>query len=215
MWFIEWLQEVFAEEDVGLLAFALSAVGLLATAAIAYAVKKESVYVATSAMIGGGMGIASSCGDVGAEAVIVSVSGLLLLGGFMYLVLFCSLSARRAILDRRKRREEISRRLQYTLPQRDNSYIRARLHTALNCEENAFNADMGGGKEGKIPFQYVQELLCKVKESPLTMAERLQVEEMSKTFALYDGKEEWTTEELRGVNDLCGALVKLSAKYAV
>ena len=215
MWFLEWLYEVFAGEYLFLGVLILSALALSVAAVIAYAVKGESVYVAVAAMIGGGVGIAVACGGVGSDAKWVGLSALLLYSGAVYLLLFCLLSVRRAILARRKRREAIQRRLQYTLPERENTYIRTRLHTALHCEDEEFNADMGASKDMQVKLKYAKELLCKVKEAPLSVAERLQVEEMGKAFALYDGKEGWTAMEQRGVNDLCGALVKLSAKYAV
>ena len=49
----------------------------------------------------------------------------------------------------------------------------------------------------------------------MTVAERLQIEEMEKILALYYDKKEWTAEELRSVNELCSSLLKISAKYAV
>ena len=58
-------------------------------------------------------------------------------------------------------------------------------------------------------------MLGKVKAAPLTIAERLQTDEMMKVFTLYQGKEEWSVEEVRSLNELCAQLLKLSAKYAV
>ena len=67
----------------------------------------------------------------------------------------------------------------------------------------------------KASTGYARALLGKLRGAPLSVAERLQAEEMSKVIALYRGKENWTVEEVRGLNDLCAALLKLSAKYAV
>ena len=116
---------------------------------------------------------------------------------------------------RRKYRErlghaEVERRMQYTLPQKDNGYIRERLQNELKVK--------GMGEELKnvyVRVGYARVLLGKVKAAPLTIAERLQTDEMSEKLTLYRGKEGWTVEEVRGFNDLCAALLKLSAKYAV
>ena len=66
-----------------------------------------------------------------------------------------------------------------------------------------------------IRFDHAKELLSKVRSSALTTAERLQTEEIAKTFSVYMHKEHWSAEELRAVNDLFASLLKLSAKYAV
>jgi hypothetical protein len=100
--------------------------------------------------------------------------------------------------------------VQYTLPQRENGYIRERLNTALHISEGQDCA-----KQARVRLGYARILLGKVKAAPLSVAERLQTEEMDKAFALYRGKTLWTAEELRGLNDLCSVLLKLSAKYAV
>ena len=134
----------------------------------------------------------------------------------LFLVFYAVACAIRTVLARRKRkrterieRAEMERRLQYALPQRENAYIRARLQTSLRVE---------GAEESRqahVRLGYARALLGKVRGAPLTVAERLQTEEMGKELALYRGKEIWTAEELRGLNDLCAVLLKLSAKYAV
>ena len=118
-------------------------------------------------------------------------------------------------LQKRKRREklrcsEVERRLQYTLPQRENMYVRERLDTALQVQSGEENE-----KKMKVRLGYARALLYKVQAAPLSTAERLQVEEMAKAFPLYREKETWTAEEVRGVNEWCAALLKLSAKYTV
>ena len=115
--------------------------------------------------------------------------------------------------QRRKRQKEMQRaerELQYTLPQRDNGYIRERLQNGLKVE--TMSEEM---KNVRVHLGYARALLVKVRSAPLTIAERLQTDEMDKTFALYRGKEGWTVEELRALNEVCAVLLKLSAKYAV
>ena len=72
-----------------------------------------------------------------------------------------------------------------------------------------------GARQVRVRLGYAWILLGKVNAAPLTVAERLQAEEMEKALALYRGKSEWTAWEVRGVNDTCAALLKLAAKYAV
>ena len=116
---------------------------------------------------------------------------------------------------KRKRKErlaraEIARRMEYTLPQSENEYVRMRLQSALRVEKTDEE-----GRWARVRLGYARVLLGKVKGAPLSVAERLQAEEMGKTLALYRGKEIWTAEELRGLNEVCATLLKLSAKYAV
>ena len=136
------------------------------------------------------------------------------LGGGMVFVL-CILVRWVCLVRQRKRRErqrnmEVERQVQYTLPRWDNGYIRTRLQNSLKVE----NMDEEG-RHVRVRLGYARILLGKIKDAPLTIADRLQVEEMGKAFALYREKECWTASELRGLNDLCSALLKLSAKYAV
>ncbi len=136
------------------------------------------------------------------------------LGGGMVFIL-CMIVRWICVARQRKRRErqrcmEEKRKLQYALPRWDNGYIRTRLQNSLKVEEIGEE-----GRQVRVHLGYARVLLGKIKEAPLTIADRLQAEEMCKTFALYRGKECWTASELRGLNDLCSALLKLSAKYAV
>ena len=112
---------------------------------------------------------------------------------------------------------EIRRRLQYTLPDRENSYVRTRLNTTLQVPKIGVNADMDIAKLDKntVKLGYARQLLGKVREAPLSPAERLQAEEMEKAFALYFHKDGWTKEELQTINEICASILKLSAKYAV
>ena len=117
--------------------------------------------------------------------------------------------ARRKRKQEEMRRAEKERRLEYTLPQKGNGYIRERLQSSLQVEVGKES------KQARVRLGYACALLGKVQGAPLTIAERLQAADMAEVFALCRGKEVWTAEELRRLNDLCGALLKLSAKYAV
>ena len=126
--------------------------------------------------------------------------------GLLVMARLCRLS--RGIL---RRQHAHYRRVEYTLPDRDNSYVRARLSTALR-------GDMGAEEERTeytVCLSYARELLAKLKAAPLTQAERLETDGLEGVFSLYFHKSKWSANDLRAVNGACARLIKLSAKYAV
>lgn len=213
MRFIEWIKNVY-EGEAFLFAVTAFAVGVLVVAAmLAWILNDGDVYNALAAMAGGGFGLILLSGKGGVTAGGVSISLFLIFGGCVALFLRGSLTFRRKKRERKRRRAEIARRLQYTLPERENGFIRTRLNTVLSVKEKE---DDTGERVGKpVTLEHARALLSKVKAAPLTMAERLQFEELERTFALYIHKEDWMSEDLRAVNDLFSMLLKLSAKYAV
>lgn len=184
---------------------------LILVAILSFWLRTVSVYLAFIAILGGVFGVILPHIEVEREVVRLGVSVLAVFGGIVYLLLLSLLALRRLRMERKKRRAELARRLQYTLPQRENTYIRTRLNTALQTS--------GEGEERElqlaVQLRYTQILLGKLRSAPLSVAERLQAEEMGKLLNLYKGKENWTVREVNGLNDVCAALLKLSAKYAV
>ena len=203
--FMDWMKELQPILDI------MIAVGvvLLVAAILAVVLKSLSIYVAFSLALGGVLWLALSLEKVSRSAAHIATSVLLIFGGVTYLLLFCIILSCRVRLERKQRRRELARRVQYTLPQKENTYVRTRLNTALSMpqEENLAYA--------AVRLGYVRELLVKVKATPLSVGERLQVEEMGKILSLYKGKEDWTIHELNRLNDMCASLLKLSAKYGV
>lgn len=104
-------------------------------------------------------------------------------------------------------RMEKARAMQYTLPERDNEFVRARLKTVL-CKEDEEAC------EG-VELSYARELLAKLGSVKLSVAERLEISELNALFALYMRKETLTASEVRMLGDAFGRLLKLSAKYAL
>ncbi|MBR2622820.1 MAG: hypothetical protein IKD15_01185 [Clostridia bacterium] len=202
---MDWMKELQPILDI------MIAVGvvLLVAAILAVVLKSLSIYVAFSLALGGVLWLALSLEKVSRSAAHIAASVLLIFGGVTYLLLFCIILSCRVRLERKQRRRELARRVQYTLPQKENTYVRTRLNTALSMpqEENLAYA--------AVRLGYVRELLAKVKATPLSVGERLQVEEMGKILSLYKGKEDWTIHELNRLNDMCASLLKLSAKYGV
>ena len=117
---------------------------------------------------------------------------------------------KRKVTERKNARAEVERRIVYTLPDRDNSYVRTRLNTTLYVKSGETEVEPAPMKLG-----YARELLNGIKNAPLTVAERLQAEEMGAMLSVLVHKEEWSLGDVRCANDLCASLLKLSAKYAV
>jgi hypothetical protein len=183
---------------------------LILSAVLAFVMRSASVYTALSAALGGTLfgGVLHS--EAGLETACLAVAVFAVFSGVAYLFFFCVFTLRRLRVERKKRRAELANRARYTLPQRENTYVRDRLNTALQspCEEEACG-------EREIRLGHARELLGKVQSAPLTVGERLQTEEIGRILTLYHGKENWTARELCALNDTCAFLLKLSAKYAV
>lgn len=103
-----------------------------------------------------------------------------------------------------------ARQVEYTLPDKENSYVRARLSTALRCDGAAEEER----EEYFVCLSYARELLAKLKGAPLSQAERLELEGLEGVFAVYFHKPKWSANDLLTVNGACARLIKLSAKYA-
>ncbi|MBR2442446.1 MAG: hypothetical protein IKB20_05220 [Clostridia bacterium] len=208
MWFFEWLYALYTTERTLLLLTLFSVAVLVLGWALGYLLDNAGCFAALATLLLGISLIAFAVLVKSSVARLVGGGALFVLSGAAYLLLSIALGIKNRIIERKKKRAQIKRRLQFTLPDRENAFVRARLNTVLKPEE-----DMGD--EPPLKLSYASALLKKLKEMPLSPAERLQASEMENAFSLYVQKEGWTAGDLRAVNDLCSALIKLSAKYAV
>ncbi len=118
---------------------------------------------------------------------------------------------KKAFRERKALSLKLRRSLQYTLPDNENSYVRARLNTALKPqEEEGLEKEEVGVRLG-----YVKKLLSGVKEAALSPVERLDVEEMASAVVLYMQKQRWSGSDVKAINEIFARLLKLSAKYEV
>ncbi len=110
---------------------------------------------------------------------------------------------------KKRARIQAARRLEYTLPDERNEYVRERLQTTLSTDEH--KEETGAF----VRVRYARRMLVLLKGSPLSPVERLDVEEMEKALALYDEDKRWSGEEMKAINEIFARLLKLSAKYEI
>lgn len=191
---------------ITLICVALSAVA-------GYVTRTKETFLGLLAVIGGGMQLAIYACSMIAQATAICWGCFALFSGISYLGLTSAFAIRKKIRERKHNREQILRKLQFTLPEKDNTYIRDRLNTILKIEEKQSNATENESEP--LRLEHVRKMLAKVKEAPLTQAERIEAEEMSKMFSAYLKKNKWTPSDVRIMNELFSCLLKLSAKYSV
>lgn len=141
--------------------------------------------------------------------------------GSLALSLFCFLCLGIMIILRIIKREKLrkeerakkARTLQFSLPQKDNEFIRERLLHVLNNEKK--DAEDTRYQEKDLQITYAQTLLEKLVNAPLSAIERIETEETARLLKLTFSRGEWTAQELRMINDCFVTLLKTSAKYAV
>ena len=216
MWVFDAFFEMVAENGLIML---ISLLLLIAAATICFFCRDRGFFVAFAVMIVGGCVFVLLGTERAVLSTVSCLIGLCFMAAFVYVLLTCALIIRAVVLRRKKRRAEILRKVQYTLPEKDNSYIRSRLNTALNAANVPTHKEMPLPKdEGvKEDFQagYARKLLAKLQEAPLTKAERLEMQEVSRLFSAYLKKSRWTVEDVRLINDMFSYLLKISAKYAI
>ena len=138
---------------------------------------------------------------------------LAIFGGALYLLLFFTLTIIKKRKEKNAERQAYARRLQYTLPDRENSYVRTRLNTVLRVEEPPETRATIAQKYFRL--EHARNLLRAVQEKPLSAVERLETDELSALFSLYAKKEKINSDDLQMLNDAFSRVLKLSAKHDV
>ncbi len=136
--------------------------------------------------------------------------------GVLYGLLFAYLTLQGKRAERKAKREEEKRRLQFVLPDQENAYLRDRLHTALKTAESNGEKEFSTDKRSVgVRLSYARKMVAKLKEAPLSPIERLDIEEMARTVLLMERKGRWSGTEIKMINEIFACLLKLSAKYEV
>lgn len=212
MWAYEWIKERVTENVNESVVLGICMLVVATASIVCICGGRSGVHLAFAGMLAGGLFLSVWYKIVAlrSAAYIGAVTAIGLGSSYLYSSCICALKNR--VRAKKRRRLEMLRRVEYALPDRENQYIRARLHTVLQAPKQEQTQE---SKCEPARLGYARKLLAKVLEAPLSAAERLQAEDISKTFALYLQKEKWDGNDLRTVNDTFSCLLKLSAKYAV
>ncbi len=207
MWLCVWL---FDKNP--LLAFAFGTVVFVECIAAIFACKKQTagaVFGVGAAAIGI-YGLVLSGISAPQSVLFRGVGCLLVFTGILYLFCLGDIAVRRKKREKQRAIEMQNKRLEYVLPDRDNSFVRARLNTVLHVGERE-----EGLPQGEFRFAHARRLLTKIKDKPLSMPERLQVQDMEKLFCAYLQKDTLRAEEVQLLSDTFAALIKLAARHAL
>ncbi len=112
-----------------------------------------------------------------------------------------------------RRKAAIEREAEFTLPDKENEFVKERLKNHLKPQKE-------GLKEYKfsecVPsFDYTRSVLSKLKAAPLSVADRLQAQGISRDVTHFAFQERLSPEDVRVLNDRLSEMIKLSAKYAL
>ena len=199
---------LFFEKNTVLAIVVCVAIGVLVSSAF---LGKGVCFVCVLPLFGGVL-TAAYCTGADYFATLFAVGVFFLCGGGCLFFVACIDSAVKRRAEKRNRAEERKRRLQFTLPDKDNTFVRARLHTVL---QPPLALEEESAVQESVQVSYARKLLSRLLESPLSAAERLQAEDIGKTFALYQKKVGVSEVDLCGINEAFALLLKLSAKYEV
>ncbi len=141
---------------------------------------------------------------------------VLLITSVLLALILCGLWLKKSKKSRREAYEKANRDFKFCLPDRENSFVRDRLKGDLqSAEEAKKQAAAVPIKDLDLRLDYTRKTLTKLKASPLTPADRLEVNRISKTVTFYALKNALSPVETRALNDCFSRLLKLCAKYAV
>lgn len=209
-WWSEIFNTVFCQSYATLIVFCTACALLIISALIGYKVKSTGVYSAFVLLVYGGACIAVLTQTLTGKSALYLTAGFTVVSGALYLTLWLILTIKERITRRRAQRKEIERKLKFTLPERENSFVQARLNTALHPDAEKLQEQ----ESQALPLSHAWDLLTKLREKQLTTADRLASAELAALLSLYKEKETWTNRESQAVNDALAGVLKLSAKYS-
>ncbi len=128
---------------------------------------------------------------------------------FILAVLIAGVAWLRYRKRKKRAREKYRREIEYALPDRENTFVRDRLQTALRVppkEEYRVETD--------FCFTHAQTLAVRIGESArATQIEKLELEETLRMIESYENKTRFSASDVRRINDAFNRILKLSAKY--
>ena len=131
---------------------------------------------------------------------------LLCVCAFCYCVVLIGMTVHTRATFRKAERAKVERSTQYSLPTRENEYLRDRLRViAQEQDENA--------ERLHLSFSYARRALLRLRNAKLGLTERLETEELAKLLGLYHAKQAFTAEDVNALNEAFSRLMKLSTKY--
>ena len=133
---------------------------------------------------------------------------LLVLLIFIIHVLFVFSRWKKRAFERKILKNEEKRKVEFALPERENSFIRARLNV-LRVEEVKENLRF------PLCFSYVDGMLKSLSACPLIFSEKIELQNMQELLQTLINKDFFTSNEVKKLNDTFNRLLKLSAKYDV
>lgn len=213
MVFWNWYCGVFAGDKRLALITSLAALGMLFAMMVTVCTKSKQLFFILFFGDLCGLGLALLANKKHLQASLVCLCSIGIIACIGYGIAVFALWCSQKKIRRQAEREKLARQIQYTLPDKENTYVRARLNTVLRVEEEGKMREEG--KTPAIKMEYARKLLTALKNAPLTQTERLEIEDMSTLFSAFIGKEKWTAEDVRLISQLFSRLLKLSAKYAV
>ncbi len=221
MWFsnaVGWLDNATGGNGILLVAAIIGGVLLLVALLVSCLCQKQAIYAGIALLLVGGLEWVIFATDTQVRTAAFFRALAWLTVGALWLLTEGIIAFARRLARRKKRLILNGKSSSGLLPERNNSYVRARLHTALRAEE-----ERGSNVRKNVPYEnrgtvrlgYARRLLAGVQDAPLSPAERLETDALARSFAEYALCESWSTEQLRAVNELFARLLKLAAKYSV
>ena len=116
------------------------------------------------------------------------------------------------LFARCKKGKRKEREIKFTLPDRENTFVRSRLSTALNSE---FCKAQENEEKLAIDFSQALNMLDKILIAPLSTAEKIEAGQMQAELCAFEKKGLFSAKEVSAINDKFSRLLKLSAKYGV
>lgn len=190
---------------------------LLADFFIALRAKKEGVFVALALFTGSlcFLPVYLSSRFTYNDTAVFGIL-LIALGALFYLFLLLVLKKKEKDRLRREKKLQESRQAMFTLPDRENTFVRDRLNTSLQAAgEEKSEGEEYDLEESKLRLNHVREMLAKLKSAPLSPGDRLETEGISRLITLYATKNLLSAKEIRDLNDCLSAVLKMTAKYAL
>ncbi len=190
---------------------------LLADFFIALRAKKEGVFVALALFTGSlcFLPVYLSSRFTYNDTAVFGIL-LIALEALFYLFLLLVLKKKEKDRLRREKKLQESRQAMFTLPDRENTFVRDRLNTSLQAAgEEKSEGEEYDLEESKLRLNHVREMLAKLKSAPLSPGDRLETEGISRLITLYATKNLLSAKEIRDLNDCLSAVLKMTAKYAL